>query len=91
MNRQQRRAVASIARKHQPQVEKQMDIAQLKGQIVALEAEQAKAQQTFHETAGALKLARHQLARMEYAKHIADEAAKAKADESKDAPTLASV
>lgn len=57
-----------------------MDIAQLKGQIQSLEREHAAAIQTMHETAGAIKLARHLLGRMEHAATIASEAEKAKAE-----------
>lgn len=101
MNRKQRRAAKAVARKAKRRPQQQVahvNIAQLKGQIQSLEAEQVRAEraiasatQTFHETTGALKLARHQLAQMERAAHIAAEAEKAKAEaaeQTKDAPVL---
>lgn len=53
----------------------EMNIADLKGQIAVLEQEQRQAMQTYQQTIGALKLARHLLEKME-------------AEAKKDAPTI---
>ena len=52
-----------------------MNIADLKGQIAVLEQEQRQAMQTYQQTIGALKLARHLLEKIE-------------AEAKKDVPTI---
>ena len=65
-----------------------MNIAELKGQIQVIEAQRQQAIRTIAECDGALKMARHMLARSEYVAKIQSEASNAKVAAETDAPAL---